>query len=87
MPLQRPLAAWCVPAQAPTRNDVTDEPDDMETAPSAQEASRMQETPTVQRVVGDAEHEHVHPAVIHTHDHYHVSHHHTGGMLREFVSR
>jgi len=65
----------------------TDEPDDRGTAPSAQEASGMQETPTVQRVVGDAEHEHVHPAVIHTHDHYHVSHHHTGGMLGEFEHR
>jgi hypothetical protein len=31
--------------------------------------------------------EHVHPAETHTHDHYHVSHHHTGGLLGEFEHR
>jgi hypothetical protein len=31
--------------------------------------------------------EHVHPAGRHTHDHYHVSHHHKGGMLGEWEHR
>lgn len=47
----------------------------------------MQEAPTMQQVVGDEENEHSHPAVVHTHDHYHVSHHHTGGILGEFTHR
>jgi hypothetical protein len=42
---------------------------------------------TTQRVVGDVEHEHIHAPMIHTHDHYHVSHHHTGGPLGEFEHR
>ena len=33
----------------------------------------MQQSPVMQRVVGDAEHEHSHQAVVHTHDHYHES--------------
>ncbi len=33
----------------------------------------MQNASTIQRVVGDLEHEHGHPGVVHTHDHYHVS--------------
>lgn len=41
----------------------------------------------MQQVVGDEENEHSHPAVVHTHDHYHVSHHHTGGILGEFTHR
>ena len=40
-----------------------------------------------QRVVGDEENEHVHGAVVHTHDHYHVAHHHTGGVLGQFEHR
>jgi len=40
-----------------------------------------------QQVVGDIEHEHTHPPIVHIHDHYHVSHHHTGGMLGEFEHR
>jgi hypothetical protein len=31
--------------------------------------------------------EHVHPATTHTHDHYHVTHHHTGGLMGEFEHR
>jgi len=41
----------------------------------------------MQQVVGDTEHEHTHEPVVHTHDHYHVSHHHTGGVLGEFEHR
>lgn len=44
----------------------------------------MQQTPVMQRVVGDAEHEHGHDPVVHTHDHYHVTHHHKGTVLGEF---
>ena len=47
----------------------------------------MQPTPVMQRVVGDAEHEHSHGAVVHSHDHYHVTHHHRGGPLGEFEHR
>jgi hypothetical protein len=44
---------------------------------------------TPQTVVGEEarEQEHTHDAVIHAHDHYHVSHHHTGGPLGEFEHR
>ena len=45
----------------------------------------MQET--IQRVEGDVEHEHGHAPMLHTHDHYHVSHHHRGGVLGEFEHR
>jgi len=40
-------------------------------------------TPTQQTTVGDraGEQEHVHPAQVHVHDHYHVTHHHTGGGI------
>ena len=47
----------------------------------------MQQTPVMQRVVGDAEHEHAHEPVVHVHDHYHVTHHHTGNLLGEFEHR
>lgn len=47
----------------------------------------MQQTQTIQRVVGDEKNEHSHDAVVHTHDHYHVTHHHTGGLLGEFEHR
>jgi hypothetical protein len=40
-----------------------------------------------QTVVGDVENEHSHAGQIHSHDHYHVSHHHTGGPLGEFEHR
>ncbi len=42
-----------------------------------------------QRTVGSEarEQEHTHPAETHGHDHYHVSHHHTGGPLGEFEHR
>jgi hypothetical protein len=42
-----------------------------------------------QVVVGEEakEQEHVHEAIVHGHDHYHVSHHHTGGPLGEFEHR
>ncbi|HUZ00624.1 MAG TPA: hypothetical protein VMU89_09745 [Thermomicrobiaceae bacterium] len=30
---------------------------------------------------------HTHPAIVHSHDHYHVTHHHTGGLLGEFEHR
>ncbi len=33
------------------------------------------------------EQEHLHPAQVHGHDHYHVTHHHTGGPLGEFEHR
>lgn len=46
----------------------------------------MRDAATVQRVVGEAQ-EHSHPALVHTHDHYHVTHHHTGGVLGEFEHR
>ena len=47
----------------------------------------MQQTATIQRVVGDEQHEHSHAGLVHTHDHYHVTHHHTGGVLGEFEHR
>jgi hypothetical protein len=42
-----------------------------------------------QTTVGEKanEQEHVHPAQLHNHDHYHVTHHHTGGPLGEFDHR
>ncbi|MDQ3870518.1 MAG: hypothetical protein M3301_02740 [Chloroflexota bacterium] len=42
-----------------------------------------------QHVVGEEaqQQEHTHPAQVHGHDHYHVSHHHTGGPLGEFEHR
>ncbi len=42
---------------------------------------------TKQEVVGDKAHEHRHPAEIHMHDHWHVTHEHTGGPLGEFAHR
>ena len=48
----------------------------------------MQQTPVMQRVVGDdAQSQHSHPGAVHTHDHYHVTHHHTGNVLGEFEHR
>jgi len=47
----------------------------------------MQNAPVAQRVIDDVENEHAHPAMLHSHDHYHVSHHHTGGVLGEFQHR
>lgn len=47
----------------------------------------MQQTPVKQHVVGDAEREHSHAPMVHTHDHYHVTHHHTGTVLGEFDHR
>ena len=47
----------------------------------------MRQSPVMQRVEGDAEHEHSHPAVVHAHDHYHVTHHHRGSVLGEFDHR
>jgi hypothetical protein len=47
----------------------------------------MEEQGTTQRAVGDEEHEHSHPPLVHAHDHWHVSHHHTGGLLGEFEHR
>src|SRR5437870_5954041 len=49
--------------------------------------SVVQQTSTMQRVVGDEANEHSHPAVIHSHDHYHVTHHHSEGALGEFEHR
>ena len=42
-----------------------------------------------QTTVGDEarDQQHDHPAELHTHDHYHVTHHHTGGPLGEFEHR
>ena len=44
---------------------------------------------TGQTTVGDEaqQQEHMHPAQVHSHDHYHVTHHHTGGPLGEFDHR
>jgi hypothetical protein len=47
----------------------------------------MSETQTEQRVVGDVANQHSHDAVVHTHDHYHVTHHHSDGALGEFEHR
>jgi len=47
----------------------------------------MQQAPVTQRVNDDIEHEHSHAAVVNAHDHYHVSHHHTGGFMGEFQHR
>jgi hypothetical protein len=47
----------------------------------------MQQTTTPQQVVGDTEHEHMHPPVVHVHDHYHVSHHQAGGPFGDFEHR
>lgn len=40
----------------------------------------------VERVPSESGHDeeyelHIHPAVVHSHDHYHVTHHHREGML------
>ena len=42
-----------------------------------------------QQTVGEQaqQEEHTHPSEVHSHDHYHVSHHHTGGPLGEFEHR
>jgi hypothetical protein len=41
-----------------------------------------------QRAEGEGrEPEHTHPAIEHTHDHWHVSHHHTGGLNDDFAHR
>src|SRR5438552_16285691 len=42
---------------------------------------------TIQRVVGDTGSQHSHDAVVHVHDHYHVTHHHSDGVLGEFEHR
>jgi hypothetical protein len=43
---------------------------------------------TTQRTEGAGKQpEHTHPAATHTHDHYHVSHHHKGGVLTEWEHR
>src|SRR3954454_14156344 len=42
---------------------------------------------TMQHVVGDVGNQHPHEAVVHMHDHYQVSHHHSGGVLGEFEHR
>jgi hypothetical protein len=52
-----------------------------------QQTMTQQGTASGQRVVGDEQHEHAHGAVVHTHDHYHVSHYHTGGVLAQFEHR
>jgi hypothetical protein len=48
-----------------------------------QEANDMKAA-VEQEVVGDLGSQHEHPAKVHTHDHYHVSHHHTKNPLAEF---
>ena len=41
-----------------------------------------------QRTDGNGrEPEHLHPATVHSHDHYHVSHHHKGGLGGEWDHR
>jgi hypothetical protein len=30
---------------------------------------------------------HTHPETVHSHDHYHITHHHSGGMLGEWDHR
>ena len=49
----------------------------------------MQDPATQQTTVGEeaGEQEHTHPAEVHGHDHYHVTHHHSGGLLDEFEHR
>ena len=31
--------------------------------------------------------EHVHPSQVHSHDHYHITHHHKGGVMGEWDHR
>ena len=50
--------------------------------PGIQEANDMKAA-VEQEVVGDLGNQHEHPAQLHTHDHYHVSHHHTKNPLAE----
>lgn len=47
------------------------------------------DTATSQRVEGKEarDQEHTHPPTIHDHDHYHVTHRHTGGLMDEFEHR
>ena len=40
-----------------------------------------------QEVVGDKEHQLDHEAQVHTHDHWHVTHHHVSGPIGEFEHR
>ena len=43
---------------------------------------------TTQRTEGQGDQpEHTHPARMHGHDHYHVSHHHVGGLMTEWEHR
>jgi hypothetical protein len=44
---------------------------------------------TGQTTVGEEakQQEHAHPAQVHTHDHYHVTHHHSGGLGDDFDHR
>jgi hypothetical protein len=53
------------------------------------EGARMRPASRTQQTVGDMarQQEHSHPATTHVHDHYHVSHHHTGGLLSGFEHR
>ena len=44
----------------------------------------MQQHEIAQRAEHGNEPEHMHESVVHTHDHYHVSHHHSGGLLSEW---
>lgn len=48
----------------------------------------MTQQSTMQRVEGEGRQpEHRHEAMVHTHDHYHVSHHHGGGLLGSWEHR
>ena len=55
-------------------------------ATGGRSAMRQQEA-VEQKVVGDDQNEHSHDALVHSHDHYHVAHHHVSGTRNEFEHR
>ena len=62
---------------------------DDDSSTKKREMTHQASGPEGQTTLGDQanEQEHIHPAQLHTHDHYHVTHHHTGGPLGTFDHR
>src|SRR5438874_6875275 len=69
-----PVRMWSTSTERPARR--------------GEDSMARQGTQVVQRTEGEGtEGTHVHPARVHTHDHYHVSHHHKDGVLGEWEHR
>jgi hypothetical protein len=55
---------------------------------SATTATTAGQTETPQWTAGEGrEGTHIHPATVHEHDHYHVSHHHKDGLMSDWEHR